>query len=206
MARLRLADDHPIVRRGLRRFLDDCEDLEVIGEHEDGHALLAGCKEDRPDVVVMDLNMPGVDGLGGFQRFLGKLGPTPVVVFSMHDEDHYALGVLKAGAAAYLSKGRGPEEVAVAIRAVLREGRYLTPTLAARLLEPSDQAPHEQLSGREREVFVAFANGHSPQTIGEQLNIKASTVHSYLERVRIKLGVANTQQVIRYAFKHGITS
>src|SRR3989338_5051373 len=175
MIRLLIADDHPIVREGLKRILAESPDIQLAGEAVDGNEVLSLCENDDFDVMLLDISMPGPGFLEILQRLEAKHPLIRILVLSMHPEDHYAIRAIKAGAAGYLTKDHSPEELAKAVRRVYRGFRYITPSLAEDLatLLKADGATqlHEKLSNREYQVFHMIGSGRDTKTIAAQLSL-----------------------------------
>ncbi len=206
MIRVVLADDHPVVTDGLRRFFDLVPDIEVIEAVCDLPGLRRSVQECAPQVVVVDLNMPGMQGATSVTELVAQGAGPAVVVFSMQQEDQYAVKLLRAGARAYLSKSRPPTELAHAVRLAARGARYLTDDLSARLLSDTGENTHGHaaFSAREREVFDALVAGSAAKLVAKELGISVSTVHTYTERIKIKLAVDSVSEIVSYAFRHGL--
>lgn len=208
--RLLLADDHRLVRSGLRRLLQTQPDLEVIGEAGDGEETVELALQLRPDVVVMDIAMPKGGGLEATRRIAEAGLAARVLVLTAHAEEQYLLPVVKAGGAGYLLKSAADEELLDAIRAVHRGEAYLPPAAAAMLLrdylrrngDPTG-ALHD-LSPREREVVRLTAEGYDARDIGERLYLSAKTVETYRRRAMEKLGLHSRAELVRYALQHGL--
>jgi DNA-binding NarL/FixJ family response regulator len=207
MIRVLLADDHPVVVDGLRRFLEDSGRVEVQGVASSLPEALERLEERPADVLVLDLNMSGHHGVETIRDLCRRVGFPAVVIFSMLAEDQFALSLIRAGAKAFLSKSRSPDELLEAIVRAAQGRPTITDRLAQKLLVaeglPTD-APHEQLSERERQVFMLLVDGQTPKQIARQLSLAPSTVHTYTERVKQKLGVDSLNDVLRYAFRHQI--
>jgi two-component system, NarL family, invasion response regulator UvrY len=204
--RVLLADDHPVVVDGLARFLSQMGDIAIVGTAPSGGDVERALAETPPDVVVLDLDMPGLDGIATVKAWLGAHPELRIVVFSMHEEDQMAVNLLRAGVFGYLNKARDPHELAEAIRYAHRKRRYLTPELADRMLQAGSRTEllHESFSPREREVFDMLVSGLDTKTIGRRLRIAPSTVHTYADRIKSKLDVASLAELIRYAHEHGL--
>ena len=209
MIRLLLADDHAMVRAGVRRILEEHQDLHVVAEAATGDEVLRVLASSPVDVLVLDVSMPG-PGVFELLRTLHENHPrVRTVVLTMHPEDQYAVRVLRAGASACLSKERSPELLVDAIRKAHAGGIYVTPTLgetlAARLAVPGDAPTHAPLSDREIEVLVRLASGQSVKTIAADLALSRKTVSTYHSRIRRKLGLQSDADLIRYALEQHLT-
>ena len=208
MIRLLIADDHPIVREGLKRILAESPDIQLAGEAVDGNEVLSLCENDDIDVLLLDISMPGPGFLEILQRLEAKHPLIRILVLSMHPEDHYAIRAIKAGAAGYLTKDHSPEELAKAVRRVYRGFRYITPSLAEDLatLLKADGATqlHEKLSNREYQVFHMIGSGRDTKTIAAQLSLSPKTVSTYRSRIMEKMKLSSSAELIRYAIEHGL--
>ena len=206
MIRLVIADDHPVVREGLKRIVADCPGMRVVGEAADGDEVLAKSQTADADVLLLDVAMPGPGFLSTMRRLRSERPDLPVLVLSIHPEDHYAVRALKAGAAGYLTKDRSPEELANAIQRVYEGGKYVTSSLAEKLafdLEPGrERQAHEGLSDREYQVFSLLALGKSVKGIASELALSPKTVSTYRARVLEKMKLGSNAELIRYAFKN----
>ena len=208
MIRVFIADDHPLTRRGIKQTLDDAGDILVCGEADSGREVMKAVMDIDFDVLVLDVVMP--DG-GGFE-VLDQLKSYSLdfytIVLSMYPEEQYALRALKAGASGYLTKDKVPEELIVAIRKVVTGGKFITSSLAERLAfeisgEKSED-PHEILSNREFQVMYLIASGRTLTEIANELSLSIKTISTYRTRILKKLGLRNTTEIIRYAFKNKI--
>jgi DNA-binding NarL/FixJ family response regulator len=204
-----IADDHPVVREGVRRILGEDRDFAVVAEVADGHELVAQVQRAQPDVVLLDLTMPGPGFIESLERLKRVRPGAKVLVVSAHAEEQYAMRVLKAGAAGYLAKHHSPEELLGAIRQVTRTGRYVSPALArqlaAELTGERPGVPHEHLSNREYQVLTLLADGKSVKEIAAHLSLSPKTVSTYRVRVMQKLDLKTTADVIRYAVEHHVS-
>lgn len=210
--RVVLADDHAVLRLGLRTLLGSARDIQVVGEASDGAEALALCRELAPDVVVMDLSMDGMDGATATRALAAEGGRTRVLVLTMHDEEEYLIPLLDAGAAGYVVKSAVSTELLDAIRTVASGRTFVRPE-AARVLADgwtrraaTDEARQrfEQLSDRERTVFVLMAQGYSTSQIGDRINVSAKTVDTYRRRINEKLGLAERAEYVRLALRLGV--
>lgn len=208
MIRLLIADDHPVVREGLKRIVMDCADMQVVGEVAGGDEVLATSKATSPDVVLLDLGMPGPDFLSLMKRFKAECPTVRVLVLSMEPEDQYAVRAFRAGVAGYLTKDRSPEELAQAIRRVSLGGRYVTESIAERLVAglagETEGPPHQALSDREYHVLCAFGAGKGIKDIAAELGISPKTVSTYRARILQKLNLKTNLDLVRYAIQHGL--
>jgi len=208
MIRVLIADDHTVVRAGLRRLLDDVADLEVVAEAGTGPELLAAAARTPCDVVVMDLAMPGLPGLEVIQELRRRKPRLPILVLTMYPEDQYAVRTLSAGAAGYLHKAGSPDELLKAIRTVSTGRRYISSEVAACLAAHVDahveKPPHEQLSNREYQILRLIASGRSVGAIAEELCLSVKTISTFRRRVLDKLRLRNNAELTRYAIEHNI--
>jgi two-component system invasion response regulator UvrY len=204
--RVLVADDHPIVRQGLRNILADTSDVVVVGEATDAREVLEQLRRTDFDVVLLDLMMPGTTGLDLLESVLREQPRLPVLVLSMHPEDQYALRVFRAGAAGYLTKESAPEVLVQAIRKVHGGGKWVTASLAEKLAtslgRPADRLPHETLSNREHQVLCLLARAKSVKDIGQELHLSEKTISTYRARVLEKLDLRTTADLIRYAIQN----
>lgn len=208
MIRVIIADDHPVVRLGLKHIASQDPQITVVGEACDGAELLELTRAVPSDVLVLDITMPGRSGLEVLKELRREQPSLPVLVLSMHPEDQYAVRVLKAGAAGYLTKESAPEQLVLAIRKAYEGGKYISPSTAERLAfyieaDQSDE-PHQSLSDREFQVMRALAQGRSVTQIAEQMGLSAKTVSTYRARVLEKMGMSSNSELIRYAVRNGL--
>ena len=206
MIRILIADDHAILRRGLKEILVRELEGAVCGEAEDAQQVLAQLQSQEWDVVILDITMQGRSGLDAL-RDLKTLHPKlPVLVLSMHPEDQYGRRVLKAGAAGYMNKESAPEELIKALRKVLAGGRYVSPALAERLAidlsKDTRLAAHEELSDREFEVLRMIASGRTVSQIAEELHLSVPTVSTYRARILEKMNMTTTAELMHYALRN----
>jgi len=207
--RILIADDHAIVRCGLKGILArELENL-ICGEAKDGHEVLIRLEEDEWDLLILDVTMPGRSGLDVLKEVKVLRPKLPVLILSMHPEDQYGKRVLKAGAAGYMNKESAPEELVKAIRRALAGGRYVSPTLAEKLandLSADGGRPiHEVLSDREFEVLRLIAAGKTVSQIGEELHLSVTTVSTYRSRILEKLQLSTTAQLMHFALENHIS-
>lgn len=206
MIRLMIADDHAIVRSGLRQLLSLAPDLRVEAEAVDGAQVLDGLRASTPDLLLLDINMPGLSGPDLITRIKAHWPTLPILILSMHNEPQVAARVLKAGASGYVTKDSEMEVLLGAIRKVAGGGKFIVPELAERLVFDvslsSDRLPHQTLSERELEVFRLLVAGQSVNDIAEQLCISNKTVSTHKTRLMEKLNLGSTADLVRYAMQH----
>jgi two-component system response regulator NreC len=206
-----LADDHPIVRQGMRNLLDTDPGLSVVGEAEDGLQTVQLAEQLKPDIVIVDMMMPRLNGLEAIRQITSRLPNTRCIVLSMQSADPYIVQALKAGASGYILKDSGPNEVIIAIQQVLNGKRYLSPQLSEKLIdlfvakvEIDVLDPYNSLTAREREVLQLAAEGLSNSNIAEQLSISPRTVEQHRQSMMNKMEFKNQTDLIRFALKRGI--
>jgi len=208
--RILVADDHPIVRRGLKQILSDQLPSVMIGEAGNAAATLQLFGRTNWDVVVLDISMPGRNGLEVLRDLKRLRSRVPVLVLSIHPEEQFAVRVVKAGAAGYLGKDSAPEELVEAIKTVLTGRKYLTPTVAEHLafaVEADGRvARHELLSDREHHVLRSIAIGKTVSQIAAELSLSVKTISTYRTRLRRKMGLKTTAELIRYALQHHLVT
>jgi len=205
--RVLIADDHAIVRQGLKAILADTEDLVVTGEAENGVRALQLIRDGDYDVVLMDVNMPDRNGIDTLKLVKKEFPKLPVLMLSMHPEEQYAIRALKAGASGYLSKQSAPDLLVTAIRQVASGKKYVSATLAEQLAEAiteDDRPPHERLSDREYQTLCMIASGKTLTQIGEELNLSVKTVSVYRARLLEKMKLKNNAELTHYGLKHGL--
>jgi DNA-binding NarL/FixJ family response regulator len=202
MIRIVVADDHPVVRKGLLRILEDQEDVRVVAEVESGEDLLQRLVTTRADVVLLDISMPGPGFLELLRRVCDEHPRTRVLVLSIHAEDQYAVQAIHCGAAGYVMKDRPPEELIAAIRRVHSGGRHVSPAIAAKLEADSrrapGRAPHESLSPREFDVMGMLAAGLGVKQIADDLGLSPKTVSTFRARILKKMGFHSNAEIVRY--------
>ncbi|HTL27005.1 MAG TPA: response regulator transcription factor [Burkholderiales bacterium] len=204
--RVLIADDHAVVRRGLKQILSEERDISVVGEARNGHEALEMSRRLEWDVAVVDYAMPGRGGVELLKEIKRHHPKRPVLVLSMYPEEWHAVQVLRAGGAGYLNKETATEELMTAIRKVAKGGRYVSPALAEKLasgLAPDRaRAPHESLSDREYRVLWLLASGKPISQIAQEMFLSPSTISTYRTRILRKLGLANNAQLVQYAVQH----
>jgi DNA-binding NarL/FixJ family response regulator len=201
-------DDHAVVREGIKRIISENPGMAVSGEAGDGFEGMKVVKENPCDVVLLDITMPNKNGLDVLKQIHTESPRLPVLVLSMHAEDQYAIRVLRAGAAGYLTKESAPAKLVQAIRKVVRGGKYVSQTLAEKLVfdldSDIDKVPHETLSDREFQVLCMIASGKTVGDIAEELALSVKTISTYRVRILEKLQMKNNAEITRYAIKQGL--
>lgn len=211
--RLLIADDHAVVREGLRLILTAQRDFEVVGEAATGREAVELAQRLKPDVVLMDISMPELSGLDATLALATDDGPPRIIVLSMHASSEYVFEAFRAGARGYLVKESAGREVVEAIREVCRGRRYVSPRIAGGVIEDYVRAradagaksPLERLSARERQVLQLVVEGRSSAEIGRLINLSPKTVETYRSRLMRKLGVENLAHLVRFAIEHSLT-
>lgn len=210
--RVILADDHTVVRAGLKAVLSSAKDIEVIGEAKNGVEAVALAERFKPDVMVMDLSMPDLDGTAATKQIIEKGLPTKVLVLTMHAEEDYLVPLMEAGAAGYLVKSAADRELVDAVRAIAHGDVYVRPA-AARVLaknltkkdpEKANRERFDKLTQREQDVLRLVAQGFSAPEIGERLYISPKTVDTYKQRIHEKLGLSHRSDYVQFALKLGL--
>jgi DNA-binding NarL/FixJ family response regulator len=215
MARIRvlLAEDHTIVRKGLRALLEGQAGIEVIAEAEEGRQAVHLAEQFRPDVVLMDFSMPGLNGLEATRQIIARVPGTRVLVLTRHTNQEYADRILEAGASGYLVKKSAPEELIIAIQAVYRGDSYLDPAITTNILHaylkkssPVGQDRFDKLTPRQREVLQLIAEGHANREIAALLNVSIKTVESHRAAIMDALDLHSTAELTQYAIRKGMIS
>ncbi len=209
MTRIVIADDHALVRKGLRQLMVEAEDMTVVGEAASGDELLTVLRSGPVDVVVLDLSLGVRSGLDLLKHIKSEFPRLPVIILSMHPEDLFAVRALRSGASGYVEKNSAPEELLAAIRRVAHGGTYVSAAIAERLASDIGKGgaailPHERLSDRELEVFRLLGSGLSVTEIGHVLNLSVKTVSTHRTRVLAKTGLRNNADIVEYVSAHGL--
>jgi DNA-binding NarL/FixJ family response regulator len=208
MTKVLIADDHAILRAGLKHLLSEHSDMIVAGEAGNGQEVLEKIRAESWDVLLLDMTMPGRSGIELIKQIKQHEPKLPILILSMHKEDLYAVRALKAGAAGYLCKDNAEEQLVPALRKVAAGGLYITPAVAEKLAasmlqgQPDSEQPHTRLSDREYQVFQLLAAGESVTDIATKLNLSVKTVSTHKTHVFEKMGCTNIAELIRYAIQH----
>ena len=201
--RVLIVDDHPMVAEGIQAILESFEDIEVVGTLSDGQQAIDGLSRFNPDVILMDLNMPGVGGLSATEIILERAPDTRILILSMHDSPEYISTALQHGAKGYVLKDVPTDEIKRAIDAVMRNERYLC-TGAKGSLAPKADKTREPLTGREQTILLELAQGKSNKEVALALDISVRTVETHRKNIKEKLGISSTAGLTRYALEHGV--
>jgi two component transcriptional regulator, LuxR family len=206
MIKVLIADDHPVVREGLKQIINKATDINVLGEALNGQEVLNMLDKGSYDVIVLDINMPGRDGIEVLKEIRKEYPKLPVLILSIYPEEQMGVRVLKAGASGFLNKEIAPKELLNAIRKIHTGGKYVSPQLAEKLAVAvearSDIEPHKLLSNREYQVFLLIATGKSINEIAEQLSLSDKTIRTYRDRLMEKMDIRNDVELTHYAIKH----
>jgi len=209
MIKVLVAYDHPVVRQGLLQILGATEDIVVAGEATSGHEVLERARCTECDVVILDLSMPGIDGLDVLKQLKRERPRLPVLILTMHAEDQFAIRALKAGASGYLTKESAPAQLVGAIRRVFGGGRYISAQLAERLadhLDPEkERFGHEKLSDREYHVLRLIAAGRTTREISADLSLSVKTISTYRSRIFEKMQMKTPAELAAYVVRNRLT-
>jgi DNA-binding NarL/FixJ family response regulator len=210
LIRVVLADDQTVVRRGVRGLLEEAPDIEIVAEAADGHQAFAAVEAQRPDVLLADIEMPGLNGLELANRVSRDFPQTRILILSIHKEREYATKALAIGAGGYLLKDAGAAEFEAAVRAVARGESYLSPCVSGHLvteyarLAKAEAETADPLTPRQREVLLLIAEGLSTKAIGRQLGISVKTVDAHRGELMERLGIHDIASLVRYAIRAGL--
>lgn len=208
MIKILAADDHPIVRHGLRRIIEETPDMSVVDEAGSGREVLSKIQKSAYDLLLLDISMPdgnGLDIIGDIKRMKPEM---PVIILTIHPERDFAIRMLKAGASGYLTKERAPEELIQAIRRVSQGGRYISASLAEALAFQPEMALgktiHGALSNREYQIMCMIADGKTVRDIAEELTLSPKTIDTHRRHILEKMGMKNNAEIVRYAIQNGL--
>lgn len=208
-----LADDHKITRAGLKALLENQKNMTVAGEAENGREAVRLALSLKPDVVVMDINMPELNGIEATRQIRAELPATKIIALSMYSDKRYVVGMLKAGVSGYLLKNCAFDELVAAISAVVKNQNYMSQKIAgtvmqeyASILEASDASPASQLTAREREVLQMIAEGMKTKDIGDKMHVSVKTVETHRQQIMRKLNASSVAELTKIALREGLTS
>lgn len=207
--RVVLVDDHAVVREGYRRLLERTSDIQVVAEAANGEEAYRLICDEKPDVAVLDISLPGIGGIEVTRRVISRLPNQKILMFSMHEDTVFSSRALQAGARGYVTKSAAPEVLIEAVRLVAAGKLYISQEMAQELamqMIPGREKPIDALSAREFEVFRLLVAGHTLQEISEIMHLSYKTVANYQSSIRQKLDVTNTAQVVRVALNHGLVA
>jgi two-component system invasion response regulator UvrY len=208
MTSIVIADDHELIREGIKKIIRSSRSMRIAGEAADIEQTLQLAKSQAPDIIVLDINLPGIDGLEGLDMVRKSFPAIPILILSMFPEERYAVRALKAGASGYITKSMAAEELLKAIEKISSGGVYVSPHLAELLAlearQPSRALPHECLTDRELQVLSMLASAKQVKQIAGELDISISSVNTYRSRIFCKTGMVSNAALIRYAVQHGL--
>ena len=212
--RVLLAEDHTIVRKGLCALLDAEPSIEVIGEAQDGREALLKAEQLHPDIVLMDISMPGLNGLEATRQIKKRFPEVKVLILTVHSDEEYIRQILRAGASGYLVKQAAPNELISAIEAIQRGESYLSPSVSKKVVQEyvqhaagaAEEDSYERLTDREREVLQLIAEGNSTRDIAELLHMSVKTAETHRARLMGKLDIHSTAELTQYAIRKGVIS
>jgi two-component system invasion response regulator UvrY len=206
MLRVLIADDHAVVRRGLRQILLELPDIVEVGEAGNANEVRESMRREKWDLVVLDITMPGRNGLEVLKDLKRDSPKTPVLILSMHPEEQYAVRALKTGASGYINKECAPDELLLAIRRIMKGGKYVTATLAERLVFMlGEETPvQERLSDREYQVMLMLASGKTLSEIADEMALSVKTISTYRSRVLDKLKLKNNAELVQFALRNSL--
>ena len=208
MIRILIADDHAIVRAGLKEFIAGQPDMQVAAEASSGAEAIAAVRANDFDVVLLDIMMPDKNGIDTLKTLIHVKPELPVLILSMYSEDQYAVNLLRAGAAGYVNKDAASEQLVAAIRTIVRGRKYVSPALeqilADNLSDDGSRALHTQLSQREFQIFCKLAAGSAVSKIADEINLSVKTVSTYRSRILEKMALTSNAEITHYAIKNGL--
>jgi len=208
MIRIIIADDHTIIRAGLKQLIEGAHDMKICGEASDGQKLIHELKKNKYDVIIIDISMPGRNGIEIIKQIRSSGDKTPILALSYYPEDQFAIRVLKAGACGYMNKDVEPQELVEAIYKVARGGTYVSSAIAEKLATSINMIqelnPHETLTDREYEVFLKIGGGKSVSDIADELFLNVKTISTYRTRILEKMGLKNNAEITYYAIQNNL--
>ena len=210
MINILIADDHPIVRSGLKQIITDEEDMVVSGEAKNGIQVLELLKEDKYDILILDINLPDITGMEVLNRIKQSKINIPVLILSVLPEEQYAVRMIESGASGYINKMAASDQLIIAIRKIIAGGFYINPALsenhASVISKNKKQTPHQNLSAREFEIMCLIASGKCVKEIAEKLTLGVPTIYSFRTKILQKLNLKNDSELIQYCIKEGLIS
>ncbi|MGB5541235.1 MAG: UvrY/SirA/GacA family response regulator transcription factor [Gammaproteobacteria bacterium] len=208
MINVMLVDDHGLVRNGIKRILDDVDGIAVVAEAENGEQAIRQVRKQPPDVILMDISMPGIGGLEATRKIAQSLPGIKIIAVTIHDDDPFPARLLEAGAVGYLTKGCDVREIISAIRSVHTGKQYITPAVAQKLalsfINNGEKSPIDRLTQRETQVMLMIVKGNTNKEISEKLCLSPKTTSTYRYRLFDKLGVFNEVELTRFAIRYGL--
>jgi DNA-binding NarL/FixJ family response regulator len=208
MTNVLIVDDHTIVRDGLKQILSDSQDIDVVGEAADGSEAIKEIQKNKADVVLLDISMPGKNGLEVLKWIKKEQPELPVLILSMHAEDQYAMRALRAGAAGYITKQSASKQLVSAIHKVAGGGKFITESLVEKLVsvmdDDSELQPHEKLSDREDQVFSLLASGKTISIIARELSLSVKTISTHRSHILSKMNLKTNAELMHYAMNNGL--
>lgn len=206
MIKVLIADDHALFRDGLKRIINETDDIDVVAEAIDGKDILKKAKECDWDIALLDINLPDINGLDILKRILSANAASRVLVLSMYPEEEYAIRAIRSGASGYLTKDSPTDQLISVIRRLAKGGKYVNPELAEKLLfnptSDSESLTHTSFSDREFHVFKLIVAGESLTSIANKLSLSVKTVSTYRSRILEKMNMKNNAQLVKYAIQH----
>jgi len=208
MINVMLVDDHDLVRNGIRRLLEDVSGIKVVAEAVSGEQAVKQVRNKQPDVILMDVSMPGIGGLEATRKIMQALPDIKIIAVTIHDDEPFPARLLEAGASGYLTKGCDVREIIKAIKSVFSGEQYITQNVAHKLalsfVNNRDKSPLEELTQRETQVMLMVVAGQSNKAISERLCLSPKTTSTYRYRIFEKLGIENDVELTRFAMRHGL--
>ena len=208
MIRIMIADDHAIVRQGLARILEKNDGMKIVAEHDNGIDALNWVRDHDCDIALIDISMPGMNGIDLLKQLREEKPKVPVLVISIYSEDQYAVRLIKSGAAGYLTKGCAPAIVIEAVRQIAGGKKYISPTVAGMLADEigttDGRLPHEALSDREYQIFLLLASAKTVSEIADTIVLSGKTVSTYRKRIMEKMHLRNNVELMRYAIDNNL--
>lgn len=208
MIKVLVVDDHALVRAGLCRLLELEDDIELVGQSGSGHEAVRLCRELKPDVVILDYNMPDIDGLEATRQIVALNQGARVLILTMYANEEYATRLIRGGAAGFVVKAASEDELLTAIRRVARREIYVTPAImekmVSRIGQPPLEVPEAVLSDREMQVLLRLAGGATTREVSQGLSLSVSTVETYRSRILEKLNLRNNSDITRFAIRRGL--